>query len=216
MLIRSIACLALTAAVATPAFAGISQGGGEPTAQSFVLPPIVLTQDVSNIIRVIHPRGDGSGGGPQGGDGSGPPRTALSFGERTDFEAQITNRLGRSTSFLVIDIIPDPIHDYAPGQFESLSFDPESGFGIESIADELGEDGRDINFDAAFLRDDTRIQIDFTEGDTFDDFEAFNFSFTVLNESGELVPVGFRLTVPAPGTAMMLGLGALAPLRRRR
>ena len=226
MHMRSIACASTALVLSSASFAGAGSGATGNGAELFVLPPILLTQETANSVRVIHRRGDGTGGGNQdmpggnGGDGGTtteePPRNPYLFGAATDFQGEINNRLGRSTDFLVIQIIPDPEHDYAPGSFESLSFNADAGVGIDALATEATGDDADPSFTFNFSADRTRVRIDFAEGETLEAGEALNFSFSVLNSSGEGVPLGFQFIVPTPGSAALLGIAGLFVSRRRR
>ncbi len=228
MHMRSIACAATAIALTSASFAGTGNGVSGDGAELFVLPPILLTQETANSVRVIHRRGDGTGGnqdtpGDNGGNGGGggttteePPRNPYLFGAATDFQGEITNRLGRSTDFLIIQIIPDPEHDYAPGTFEALSFNADAGVGIGGLsADGTGEDG-EPGFTFDFSADRTSVRIDFAPGEALEAGEALTFAFSVVNTSGEGVPLGFSFIVPTPGSAALLGIAGLFVTRGRR
>ncbi len=216
---RSFSCVIFASVFSSTAFAGMSEqptGNGE--AMLFVLPPVLLTSDTASSVRVIGQAGFGGGGTPGGGQGGGntgapAPRDPFMFGSQTNFQASITNAFGRSSDFIMIDIIPDPLHEYAEGQFESLSFDTTAGIQISDLG---AEESSAFDFAAEFLNNGTRIRIDFAENASFDPDEMFGFDFTVTNDSGTNIPLGFRYTVPTPGTIALLGMSGLFIARRRR
>lgn len=220
---RMFACFAGAVALSSVASAGMTeQPTGGVEADLFVLPPILLTNDTVNDVRVIHQSGSiggdgtpgGGGGGGMGGSGNTDPvpSNPRRFGQRTDFQGEVTNGFGRTTSFMTIEIIPFPEHEYAPGEFESLRFDSTEGIEISDLGAQEGE----FDFTATFTRDDTRIVIEFAQGSEFDPSDVFAFGFTVENDAESDLPLGFRYTVPTPGTAMLTVLAGAFAIRRKR
>jgi len=189
---RSIVGFAALAAitVSTIASAGVSTNP-DGVGDLFVLPRIVLTDDTANDIRITHRRNFNTGGGGQqgGGGGNGQPRNPVLFENDTTFQAEIMNRLSHSADYLAIQIIPDPLHEYAEGEFEAMTFDTEAGFGIDDLS------GEEVPFEALFLDGGTRVVIEFTEGGSFDRNEALSFIFTIQNGSGTDLPLDRKSVV---------------------